>query len=902
MTGSDHSLSRLFRRSQRFYFVSALSLVASTTFAAPPDARDVTLLLNLEGKVDLTFNIHDLNLAGGGPAPIYVADSVLPTTGPQLPPGLSVTRVGNACVQIAWEETLDDPFPEPFDIGYTLVAGDSSRSATGTIKVEQGGDPIDSNTPCDIDPTNSAPVTRAVSTQTQQDTAVAVFPIDLGGASDSNGRETLRLTDAACWANSPPANGVVSRVSDTELTYTPNAGFVGSDSFGYCVTDNPLGDSVGVAGTINVEVQAVGAPELADDQAATVIGQSVDIDVQENDPIGDAGNITAVGTPAQGGTAEFLDESGCTISTLFGFGCIRYTPPPADNNGIEFVGQDSFTYVVSDPNGGTAQATVVVTVEAAPGTPEANEDNASGIVAGVPTEIDVLANDTGSAPLTIIDVTAPSSGTAVITDRPGQTQVITYTADDTFTGNDEFFYTISDNDPNTIDRVGRVTISVVPPSLLELLEPFAQNDTQREVASAIDVVCPALGDLQQSSPDPLTPGQEALLNRCSGLIEFAEQSQDVEAVSSSLQQIAGEEILAQGTTGTRIINTQIRNIGSRLSALRAGARGISAQGLAMNFSSGTLPAGMFFNSRGGGASADDADTGGAALLADSRLGLFINGRVNFGEQDTSLNEAGFDFDTYGITAGADYRFRNNFVLGASVGYADSTVDFNFDGGDLETTGWNYSLYGTYYTGGFYVDFRAGGGNADFDTSRILSFEDARGGVDTVALGKTDGDQTLGSISAGYNFEKNGWVIAPYVGYDYMKTDISAYDETEGAGWELSFNEQEIKSAVVTGGVRVAYNATTGFGVFVPHIRAAFQRELEDDPRTATVRFANDPFDTEFGFTSEVADTDYVRLGAGFSMVFQNGISGFVDYESIQGFSNLTSSTVTAGLRIERRFR
>jgi hypothetical protein len=95
--------------------------------------------------------------------------------------------------------------------------------------------------------------------------------------------------------------------------------------------------------------------------------------------------------------------------------------------------------------------------------------------------------------------------------------------------------------------------------------------------------------------------------------------------------------------------------------------------------------------------------------------------------------------------------------------------------------------------------------------------------------------------------------------------------------------------------------STGFGVFVPHFRAAYQRELEDDPTSATVRFVHDPLGTEFGFTSDVADTSFYQLGAGFSMVFQGGVSGFVDYESVQGYSGLTSNTLTAGLRIERRF-
>jgi outer membrane lipase/esterase len=197
---------------------------------------------------------------------------------------------------------------------------------------------------------------------------------------------------------------------------------------------------------------------------------------------------------------------------------------------------------------------------------------------------------------------------------------------------------------------------------------------------------------------------------------------------------------------------------------------------------------------------------------------------------------------------------------------------------------------------------AGTGGSDFDTRRIMVFTDSRGGVDTVALGTTTGDQSMLSMSAGYNFTSGGWVFAPYVSYDYMSTEVDPYNETEGQGWELAFGKQEIKSRILTGGLRLAYNLRTGFGVFVPHLRVAFQKEFEDEIRTASVQFVNDPTNEVFQFLTEVPDTDFYRVGGGFSIVWPRGVSAFVDYETVQGYRNLTSGTLTAGLRLELRFR
>jgi hypothetical protein len=91
------------------------------------------------------------------------------------------------------------------------------------------------------------------------------------------------------------------------------------------------------------------APVARDDAATTGEGVAVLIDVRANDTDadGDPLAIAAVGA-AQHGTA--------TVEN----GQIRYTPAAG------FAGTDGFTYQVSDGRGGTATASVAVTVEAAP--------------------------------------------------------------------------------------------------------------------------------------------------------------------------------------------------------------------------------------------------------------------------------------------------------------------------------------------------------------------------------------------------------------------------------------------------------------------------------------------------------------------------------------------------------
>lgn len=112
---------------------------------------------------------------------------------------------------------------------------------------------------------------------------------------------------------------------------------------------------------------------------------------------------------------------------------ILYTPT------ANFRGTDSFTYTLSDGQGGTATATVRVAVLNRP--PVAQDDTAT-TPAGTTVTIALLANDRdpdGDA-LTVASLTPPTQGTATV-QAPG---MVLYTPQTGFRGADSFTYTLSD--------------------------------------------------------------------------------------------------------------------------------------------------------------------------------------------------------------------------------------------------------------------------------------------------------------------------------------------------------------------------------------------------------------------------------------------------------------------------
>ena len=184
---------------------------------------------------------------------------------------------------------------------------------------------------------NKAPDTGADSATTAQGAAVTINV--LANDSDVNG-DALTITSV-----SKPQFGTAT-TNGQNVTYTPNAGFAGTDSFSYFVSD---GQGNTTAGSVTVTVNGPGganqAPTAANDSASTAIGAAILIDVLANDsdPNGDSLSISIDGPPQHG-------------AAVVQNGQILYTP------NADFSGADSFTYIVSDGHGNTARGTVTVTV------------------------------------------------------------------------------------------------------------------------------------------------------------------------------------------------------------------------------------------------------------------------------------------------------------------------------------------------------------------------------------------------------------------------------------------------------------------------------------------------------------------------------------------------------------
>lgn len=225
---------------------------------------------------------------------------------------------------------------------FILDPGQSTIYTTNTI--------FGSGAPEDVPIGNNFPVADDDNASTLEGESVTINVLNNDVDPDGDSITITSVTNAS--------NGLVLDNGDGTVTYTPNLGFNGTDTFSYSITDGINADTA----TVTVEVDSInigGNINAENDNATTKQGCGVAVDVLSND-IGSTGNqlgISSISSPANG---MILDN---------GDGTITYDP----NRG--FSGLDSFTYSITDGNGGTDTATVNVNVIAASSTRPSNGDD-----------------------------------------------------------------------------------------------------------------------------------------------------------------------------------------------------------------------------------------------------------------------------------------------------------------------------------------------------------------------------------------------------------------------------------------------------------------------------------------------------------------------------------------------
>ena len=303
--------------------------------------------------------------------------------------------------------------------------------------------------------TGTAPGAPAVAVDdtasTRQDVATSINVL----ANDTNYVDPVTVSISVVSANGGDAVVVGSPGNQAAIsvTYTPPAGFIGTDSFQYTATDGSGGNDTAL---VTVTVTAGNAQPVAGAGAITSITTA------GFDPATRTGTINVANSPAGnslGDAPAVVTATGATNGTVGVSGStVTYTPLTTF-----FQGTGTFSYTITYVDNETATNTVTVTI------PDATPTVADGTDTG---NQDTVLNATGAftpgngSPAQHTTVITQASNGSCVASVTANSVAVAYTPDAGFSGTDSCSVQVTDGDGDSDSATFNFTVAATSAPLV----------------------------------------------------------------------------------------------------------------------------------------------------------------------------------------------------------------------------------------------------------------------------------------------------------------------------------------------------------------------------------------------------------------------------------------------------
>jgi len=210
----------------------------------------------------------------------------------------------------------------------------------------------------------------------------------------------------------------------------------------------------------------------------------------------------------------------------------------------------------------------------------------------------------------------------------------------------------------------------------------------------------------------------------------------------------------------------------------------------------------------------------------SGLNFYIAGNTASETVKDGNRTLGYDLDTSGVTAGAEYD-SGGAVFGVALNHSRPEADIFTGTGEARARAWQVGGYAGFSGGGAFVQAHAGYGWMDYRTRRTAVIDDIRA--------KTDGTAITAGAKAGYLVGMGGLRIGPVAGLQYAKVEIDGYTETGDPVLTLNVGDQDVSALVGSAGLEARASLDAGGLAIAPYASLTAEKDLEGDGRA--IRYA-----------------------------------------------------------------
>ncbi len=334
---------------------------------------------------------------------------------------------------------------------------------------------------------------------------------------------------------------------------------------------------------------------------------------------------------------------------------------------------------------------------------------------------------------------------------------------------------------------------------------------------------------------------------------------------------------AQVDASVRFASAQRSNIQGRLRQVRNGT----------NASSNTLTLAYAGHGPSQGLSLPLGGSAWAGLPSVSGWGVWAAGTMTLGKSDGGVS--GFDFNTDGITVGADRAFGPNLLLGIAGSMGRNDSDFDQSPSSVDADQQSLAVYGLWRAGDhLFVDGLLATGRLDFDIGRWSEI------AGNLANAQRDGDQVFGSLTFGYEHQRPGLNLTGYGRVDGSRTTLDAYRESGLGVYDLSYGQQKVRNSALAVGVEGSHPLSGDAARYRPFWNLEYRQAL-DNHSNANINYVTRPADRDYVLGLRSYNDDALAIGAGLDVEFGSGwlFSLLLGHE--QGRNAMTSNSI--GLRL-----
>lgn len=236
------------------------------------------------------------------------------------------------------------------------------------------------------------------------------------------------------------------------------------------------------------------------------------------------------------------------------------------------------------------------------------------------------------------------------------------------------------------------------------------------------------------------------------------------------------------------------------------------------------------------------------------LGFWSSHLVNAGNHETGTLDLNSTLG--GVSAGVDYRFTPWLTAGAGAGYGRDVTRIGSNGTESRAAAISVVAYGSYRVlSSIFIDALFGYSSLNFDSLRYVT------GTGELASGSRRGQQVFAALSASYDYRNGDLMVAPYGRLSGSRSVLAAFAETGAGMWNLTFAEQDISTLEGTLGLRLAYDVPLPQGVFTARGWFEYNHEFTA-PARAELGYSDlgtTPYALELGSHSR----DRIAVGTGF---------------------------------------